>query len=209
MPKNVKIFCGPNNYTLKSVYFEESEEFIVGVDSGLDYLIENAMVIDLAIGDFDSVNPEYLQKIKTESKQVIELEKAKNMTDLTYAVDYIYNSMDYETMTIFGGIGGRIDHLLANLNILKKYDVKFCDNRTVMYALKKGKHHISNYHKYISFFAIEDCYNLSIRGFRYELDNYYLSTNDSLCVSNSGSGIIEFSKGRILVISTDDQFQET
>ncbi|MDD3127135.1 MAG: thiamine diphosphokinase [Candidatus Izemoplasmatales bacterium] len=207
MPKNIKIFCGPNNYTLKSVYFEEPDEFIVGVDSGLDYLIENEMHIDLAIGDFDSVNPLYLHKIKAESKQVIELEKAKNMTDLAYAVDYIYNSMDYETMTVFGGIGGRIDHLLANLNILKKYDVKFCDNRTVMYALKKGKHQIDNYHQYISFFAIEDCYNLSIKGFRFEINNYYLSTNDSLCVSNSGSGIIEFSKGRILIISSDDQFQ--
>ena len=60
------------------------------------------------------------------------------------------------------------------------------------------------YKKYISFFAIEDCYNLSIKGFKFSVNNYYLNTNDSLCVSNEGSGEIEFSKGKILVISSDD-----
>jgi len=208
MPKNIKIFAGPNNYNLKNVYFEEPDEYIVGVDSGLDYLIENHLRIDLAVGDFDSVKPEYLADIRARSQKLIQLDTDKNMTDLAFAIDTIYNSMDYEKMTVFGGIGGRVDHFLADLNLLKKYDLRFCDNRTTLYALKKGKHHIENFHRYISFFAIEDCYNLSIKGFRYEVDNYYLSTNDSLCVSNSGSGDIEFSKGRILVISTDDQYRE-
>lgn len=208
MPEKIKIFCGPNDYTLKNVYFEEPGEYIVGVDSGLDYLIENHLRIDLAIGDFDSVNPKYLEEIEKRSSQVIRLEVAKDMTDLAYAIDYVYNNMEYDSITVYGGIGGRVDHFLANLNLLKKYDVVFRDNRTVMYPLRKGTHHIDNFHQYISFFAIEDCYNLSIKGFRFEVTNYYLSTNDSLCVSNSGSGDVSFTKGRILVISTDDKFRE-
>lgn len=208
MPEKIKVFCGPNDYTLKNVYFEEEGEWIVGVDSGLDYLIENHIRIDLAIGDFDSVNPDYLEEIEKRSGQVIKLDVAKDMTDLAYAIDYIYNSMEYDSITVYGGIGGRVDHFLANLNLLKKYDVVFRDNRTVMYPLRKGNHHIENFHRYISFFAIEDCYNLSIKGFRFEVTNYYLSTNDSLCVSNTGSGDLSFSKGRILVISTDDKFRE-
>jgi hypothetical protein len=31
-----------------------------------------------------------------------------------------------------------------------------------------------------------------------------LSTQDSLCVSNEGSGVVEFSKGKLLVIMSDD-----
>ena len=38
------------------------------------------------------------------------------------------------------------------------------------------------------------------------INNYYLSTNDSLCVSNEGSsGEIEFTKGKILVICCNDK----
>ena len=51
---------------------------------------------------------------------------------------------------------------------------------------------------------MEDVYNFSLKGFKYTLNNYYLSANDSLCVSNEGNGELEFTKGRVLVISSDD-----
>lgn len=208
MPEKIKVFCGPGNQALKNVYFEEPGEFIVGVDSGLDYLVENGIRIDLAVGDFDSVNPLLLDEVLRRAKEVVRLSPQKNMTDLAYAIDYLYNTMEYGSITVYGGIGGRVDHFLANLNLLKKYDLCFRDSRTVMYALRKGRHHIENFHRYVSFFAIEDVYDLMLKGFNYELDHYFLRTDDSLCVSNGGSGDIEFSKGRILVIMTEDKFRE-
>lgn len=204
MSKKIKIFTGPNHYDFQRLYFEEADEFIVGVDSGLEYLLINQVAIDLAIGDFDSIDPIYLNEIEAKSKQVIRLESEKSMTDLAFAVDYIYNHLDYSAMEIYGGIGGRIDHLLANLNLMKRYDLSFQDDKHHIYVLKKGVHPIENYHRYISFFALEDCYNLSLKDFKFELNNYVLSTSDSLCVSNEGSGVLEFSKGRLLVIESDD-----
>jgi thiamine pyrophosphokinase len=162
------------------------------------------MHIDLAIGDFDSINPLYLAKIHELDSTIIRLDKEKNMTDLAYAIDYLYHNIAYDSIQIFGGIGGRIDHLYANINLLKRYDLTFIDNHSKLFSLKKGKYHIDNTHHYISFFAIEDVYGLSINGFKYELDNYYLSAADSICVSNEGSGDIHFSKGRLLVIETDN-----
>lgn len=207
MSKKIKVFTGPNNYDFDKMYFEEAEQFIVGVDSGLQYLLDNKITIDLAVGDFDSLQQKFIDDVKKISKQVIQLEKSKTMTDLAYAIDYLYNNMDYEIIEIYGGIGGRIDHLLANLNLLKRFDLTFKDNQHYIYTLRKGKHHIENYHRFISFFALEDVYNLSLKGFRYELNNYYLSTSDSLCVSNEGSGELEFSKGKLLVISSDDPWR--
>ncbi len=200
----VKIFCGPNNYDFRRLYFEEANEFLVGVDSGLDYLKDLDKAIDLAVGDFDSVSSETYEKIKGKCRQIIKLDQDKNMTDLAFTLDYIYNHMDYNVIEVYGGISGRVDHFLANVNLIKKYQFSMRDDKHVIYMLGKGKHHISNYKKYISFFAIEDVYNLSLRGFKYAVNNYYLSTNDSLCVSNEGDGEIEFTKGKILVISTDD-----
>ncbi len=207
MSKKIKVFTGPNNYDFDKMYFEEADQFIVGVDSGLQYLLDNNVNIDLAVGDFDSLQQKFIDDVKKKSKQVIQLEKSKTMTDLAYAIDYLYNNMDYQMIEIYGGIGGRIDHLLANMNLLKRFDLTFKDNQHYIYTLRKGKHKIENYHRYISFFALEDVYNLSLKGFKYELNSYYLSTSDSLCVSNEGSGELEFSKGKLLVISSDDPWR--
>ncbi len=204
MSRKVKIVTGPNNYDFSRLYFEEADEYIVGVDSGLEYLIENDVDIDLAVGDFDSLDPSFFAEVKEKSRKIITLAKEKSMTDLAYALDYLYNNIDYTSIEVYGGIGGRIDHFLANINLLKRFDLSFRDNQHYIYVLKKGKHHLDNYHRYISFFAVEDCYNLSLSGFKYTLNNYYLSTSDSLCVSNEGSGEVEFSKGRLLVVTCDD-----
>jgi thiamine pyrophosphokinase len=206
MPEKVKVFCGPNDGSLRPLYFEEAGDYLVGVDSGLDFLVENHLPIDLAIGDFDSVKPKNLEWALQTARTVVRLDPAKNVTDLAFAIDYLYNSMEYRSITVYGGISGRVDHFLANLNLLKKYDLSFRDGHTVMFALRKGRHRIENFHRYISFFAIEDVFDLTLEGFDYELDHYYLGTDDSLCVSNGGSGEIAFSKGRILVIMTDDPF---
>jgi len=205
MYKKIKVFCGPNTYDFKKLYFEEINEYLVGVDSGLEYLLNIDKQIDLAVGDFDSINSSSFEKIKEKCKEIIKLEKDKSMTDIAFALDYIYNNMDYDQIEVYGGISGRIDHFLANLNLISKYEFSMRDDYHYIYFLKKGKHEINNFKKYVSFFALEDVYGLTMKGFKFNLDSYYLSTNDSLCVSNEGSGVIEFTKGKLLVIMSDDR----
>jgi thiamine pyrophosphokinase len=204
MYNKIKIFCGPNDYDFAHLYFEESDEFLVGVDSGLEYLQSLDKDIDLAVGDFDSIDPVKYEKVKEKCRHIIKLSPEKNMTDLAYALDYVYNNMDYQVIEVYGGLTRRIDHLLANINLIKKYNFTIKDDNHFVFLLSKGKHQIDNYKKYISFFAIEDVYNLNIRGFKFSVDNYYLSTNDSLCVSNEGSGEVEFSKGKLLVVCSNE-----
>lgn len=204
MSKKIKIFCGPPNPQLIGQYFQEADEYLVGVDSGLTILLENKLEIDLAVGDFDSIDEDSLFLVKQKAKQLIQLPNHKDQTDLAFAIDYLYNHMDYQSITVYGGIGGRIDHFLANVNLIKQYDLEFIDQHHRLFPLRKGKYTLHNHRTYISFFAIEDVYDLTIKGFEYELDGYFLSTYDSLCVSNRGSGELAFSKGRLLVVMTDD-----
>ncbi|MFP4477811.1 MAG: thiamine diphosphokinase [Candidatus Izemoplasmatales bacterium] len=200
----IKIFIGPNDYDFNKLYFEESNEFIIGVDSGLEYLVKIDKEIDLAVGDFDSIDSDILEKIKSKCKKIIKLETKKNKTDLAYALDYVYNHYDYKQIEVYGGISGRVDHFIANLNLMKKYRFSLKDDSHYLYILDKGRYHIDNYKKYISFFAIEDVYGLQLKGFKYALDNYFLSTSDSLSVSNEGSGDLAFNKGKLLVIMSED-----
>lgn len=204
MNPKVKIFAGPNNYDFQNVYFQEANEYIVGVDSGLQYLIDHNLHIDLAVGDFDSIDSEYLPKIMSESDKVLQLPKKKNMTDLAYALDEIHQQVSYGEIEVYGGIGKRVDHFLANVNLMKKYWISFRDDSHYLFLLEKGTHEIKHSFQYISFFAIEDCYELSLSGFKYSLDHYFLNTSDSICVSNEGNGIVSFSKGRLLVVCANE-----
>jgi thiamine pyrophosphokinase len=136
----VKIFCGPNNYDFNHLYFEEANEFIIGVDSGLENLINLKKPIDLAIGDFDSIKVDILNTIEDNCKKIIRLSPEKNMTDLAYALDYVYNNIDYDSIEVYGGISGRMDHFLANINLIKKYDFSIKDDNHYIYMLKKGKY---------------------------------------------------------------------
>ncbi len=204
MASRIKVFAGPNDYDARRLYQEEAGELLVGVDSGLDRMLAADLPIDIAVGDFDSIDPAHVGLVKARAGLVLTLPAEKNVTDLAYALDYLYNHVAYDSIVVYGGIGGRVDHLVANINLMKKYDLSFEDDNHRMFTLRKGTHAIGNPKRYVSFFAIEDCYDLSIKGFRYELDHHFLGTDDSLCVSNEGSGVVAFSKGRLLVIETDD-----
>lgn len=204
MARKIKIFAGPNTYSFHKIYFEEADEILVGCDSGLSYLLDNDMRIDLAVGDFDSLSPDKVQSVYDKAKKIIALPKEKNSTDLAAALDYVYNNMIFDVIEVYGGLGGRIDHMIANLNLMKRYPISFRDDKHLLFVLRKGLHEIVNVHKYISFFALEDVFSLTLQGFKYELQDYYLSTSDSLGVSNEGSGIVDFSKGRLLVVCSNE-----
>ncbi|MCK7485778.1 MAG: hypothetical protein MZU97_09680 [Bacillus subtilis] len=65
---------------------------MVGVDSGLDRMLEAGLPIDLAVGDFDSIDPAHVGLgAKLAPGIVVELPADKNVTDLAFAVDYVYN----------------------------------------------------------------------------------------------------------------------
>lgn len=155
----------------------------IGVDKGVEYLLAQNIMPILAIGDFDSINHESYQKLQKLKIETITLNSEKDETDLEVAIKYIYQ--DYQKINIYGGLGNRIDHTLININLLKKYPkLVFYDDYSKVFILKKGKHIIQPDFKYYSFFAIEDNTLIDLLNFKYELKNYHLKLDDSLCVSN-------------------------
>ena len=160
--------------------------------------------IDVAIGDFDSIDPAFLPAVRAAAGIVVELPKRKDVTDLACAVEYVLKRHAVDGIVVYGGIGGRVDHLFANVNLMKRHDIAFEDDFTRMTALPPGVHRLANVRPHVSFFALEPCRGLSLRGFSYELTDYDLNPGDSLCVSNSGQGEIAFATGRLLVVASDD-----
>lgn len=90
---------------------------VVAADSGIDHAHALGLVVDLAIGDFDSVSPEGLSRADAEGATVERHPTAKDATDLELALDAALK-LGPAHIHVLGGHGGRLDHLLANALLL-------------------------------------------------------------------------------------------
>ena len=69
----------------------------------------------LAVGDFDSVTEEERQVIQKRALRFVQAQPEKDDTDLELALLTIFEQNPQAEVTIFGALGGRIDHMLANV----------------------------------------------------------------------------------------------
>jgi thiamine pyrophosphokinase len=199
----IKLFTGPLNYDVDALYEREDPEFIIGVDQACKILMDKGIPIDVALGDFDSLDEGLLEKVTQYSRSIKQFDTIKDYTDTFLAVDYAL-TYPHDEIIIYGGLGKRIDHTLANINLLKMGNIKIIDDHTKMYILEPGSYYIENKYDYISFFAVEDVLGLTLKGFKYELNNISLEVDDPLCISNEAEGMLSFVSGMLLVIHQNE-----
>ena len=196
-----------NNIDLTSYDF--SNKVVVGIDKGayLGYLAN--IKLDYAIGDFDSISACEL-KLLEEYTKVIKLNPIKDDTDTMHALNMFAGS---DKIIILGGImGPRIDHFVANLKLFYKFsNLVMIDNNTMIMEVKNDDRFPKDEYKYFSLFALEDVYDLTLEGFKYSLNNYFLSKENPLAVSNEITSYIakvNFSSGKLLLIKTKGEEYE-
>lgn len=182
-------------------------DFLIGVDRGALWLLQNNVIPDVAIGDFDSVTKKEFQKIKQKVKKVFEFEKEKNATDLELAVDYAIG-LKPKHVTIFGGVGTRLDHTIAAVHLLEKLPTsgKIIDSRNEIQLVRKTLH-IFPSHRYVSILPHTKKIIVSLSGFVYPLSRKELVRSTSIGISNEVVGkkaVIEVHEGIALVIKSRD-----
>ncbi len=184
--------------------FNFQNRYVIGVDEGAYVALRNNVKLDVAIGDFDSIDPEKLAYVKGKTK-VIQLPQEKNETDTMAALKLCKAAT---RIIILGGIQGkRIEHFIANLILMENYPkVEMLDNNSHMYIMDSSFSIKKNDYKFISFFALRET-RLTLEGFSYPLNNYILKNNDPLTISNeltSPMGIVTIKDGRVLVIQSKE-----
>lgn len=183
---------------------------LIAADKGVEAYIQNGFFPDYALGDFDSIGEEYkhiLDKIKVEK-----FNPEKNNTDTEIAFLKAI-SLGATEIAFLGVTGTRLDHVMANLGLLRealKRDIKayIIDDNNKIYLKNKGIRLKKEFGDYISFQAFgSPVNNFSIKGSKYELYNHKLLIGDSLCVSNEFIDEyidISFKEGEVLVIYSRD-----
>jgi thiamine pyrophosphokinase len=92
---------------------------VVAADSGIELAQALGLRIHLAVGDFDSVDPDALRRAKVDGARVERHPQAKDATDLELALDAAC-SLGPRRIVVLGGHGGRVDHQLGNLLVLAR-----------------------------------------------------------------------------------------
>ena len=175
-----------SDYTYYKDKIDENS-YIICADGGIKHIEALGLTPDIIIGDFDSSeNTE-----KYSNKIVYPAEK--DDTDLGLALSYAYKK-GFTKCVAIGCLGGRLDHTLANIHLLKyAYDkniaLELIDSNTKV-ILVKGNAELSNDgYKYISVFPLGDtARGISYEGLKYPLLNATLKAGLPIGVSNQFEG---------------------
>jgi thiamine pyrophosphokinase len=92
---------------------------IIAVDGGINHCMQMNVIPSLIIGDLDSTSAEILSKIP--HIPVIKHPPDKDLSDMELALIEALSHNPSE-ITLFGALGTRADHSLANLYLLTRYE---------------------------------------------------------------------------------------
>ena len=93
------------------------DALVIAADSGLDHAVALGRAVDLIVGDLDSVDPDLLAAARAAGTPVESHPRDKDETDLELALAAAM-TRGAQAVTVVGGAGGRLDHVLANLAVL-------------------------------------------------------------------------------------------
>ncbi|WP_438529525.1 thiamine diphosphokinase [Cetobacterium sp.] len=177
-------------------------EHLFCADGGAKKALELNYIPKEVWGDFDSLDQISLDLLKSNNVIIKKFNKDKDFTDGELLISYV-TSLNYDEIYVVGGLGGRIDHMLTNINLIFKYkNIIFIDRFEKLFLVTPNFGLKNNLNKRISFIPFSDAIeNLTLEGFFYPLKNHTLKRGDSTCLSNiitSNEAFISFSSGKLL-----------
>ncbi len=160
------------------------DDIVIAVDGGYAVLTESGIAPDCIVGDFDSLG------VVPEGENVVVLPSEKDVTDMFTAIN-LGVEKGGTLFHIYGGTGGRLDHTIANFQLLRYFAEKgveliFYGDGFALTALKDGGISLEGEKgSYVSVFSLSDVSEgVTLKGLKYPLENYTLTSAFPLGVSN-------------------------
>lgn len=205
MDKGKCIIIAASDFNQECIIKEENDLLIVADAGYMNFeKIKNLNNddIDLLIGDFDSLNN------LPDNVKIRRLNPIKDDTDVMDAIKHAL-ALGYKEFELYGCIGGRIEHSLANISTLGFIKInnahgRIINGNQVIELLDEEEIEFDeNYQGYISVFAFSNEVVLSLHNFKYNLEYYKLLNTFPLGIDNEFIGRyskIEIHKGKALII---------
>lgn len=163
-------------------------DYVIAADGGYLHLQKLGTVSDMLLGDFDSLGDVPFHP------NTIRLDPVKDDTDMMFAVKTAMD-MGYRRFMLYGGLGGRLDHTLANIQALAYLSRRgargfLLGGGAVITAVTNGKLEFDiDCRGYVSVFCHgEWAKGVYERGLKYSLTGALLTNDMPLGVSNEFTG---------------------
>ncbi len=184
------------------------QDLILCADGGLKHANKLQLKADIVVGDLDSNHLELPKET-----EIIRYPIEKDETDTMLAAK-VALERGCKDILIFGGLGGRFDHSLANLSLLvwikqKGGNGRLMDEKNEIFILLAGKTEIPKRDGWrISFFPMNgDAKGVTLTGFKYPLNHYHLKSDFPIAISNefvSETATVEFEEGILAAVLAKD-----
>ena len=182
-------------------------DYVIAADRGFDSLMAYGVKPDLAVGDFDSLGH------RPSHPNVIQLPAEKDDTDMVYAIRKGLE-LGYRRFILLGGVGGRLEHTLGNLQLLDwltrhRAQGFLAGEKTVATCIRDGMSLTfpPSMSGYLSVFCNSGtAEGVDLSGLKYPLAGYILTGDFPLGVSNQfldGPASVSVGKGSLLLIWED------
>lgn len=176
---------------------------VVAADSGLEYAIFHGVTPDGVVGDMDSIrDPATLARFS--DGQIERYSSAKDWTDTEIAMDYLWKR-SINDISIIGGGGGRLDHLMAIIALFERprFPRKWYTDREEVTLIESEIHFTGTAGEIVSFFpAGPDLVTMKTDGLRWPLNHFEWRHGD-VGVSNECTGgpcQVTVRSGRLLMV---------
>ncbi len=185
----------------------KNADFIIACDSGYLHAVKAGIVPDLLVSDFDSFDG-----ILNPSMEIVRAVPEKDDTDTLLALKEAMHR-GYSDIMIVGGLGGRMDHTLANIS-LTAFAAKngaichLIDEHHQIFAIKDDSIMVKKgYWRWLSVFAMDsEVHGVTLRGVKYPLKDAVLTNTYPIGVSNEfteSAAIITAERGTMLIVLSD------
>ena len=182
----------------------KSSDMIIAVDGAANTLIDNGIIPNVAVGDFDSIDSSSKDNIAT----IVHMEN-QNKTDLEKTLDWCIDH-NYLCLSIFGISGKSEDHFLGNFFIINEYAdsidcIIYTDYSTITPCI--GKTTFKSFDgETVSIVSFEQENKVTSTNLEYPLDAYKLSPSARAIRNKSlGETFTIESSDKVMVFQIKDE----
>ncbi len=195
---------------MSETFSPEPDDLVIAADGGLLHLQNLHITPDIIIGDFDSLGR------VPQQPEAIRYPVEKDDTDMMLAIKSGLEA-GFSQFILYGGLGGRFDHSLANIQCLAYLANRnargfLAGDGTVLTVIRDGALHfnagMSGTISVISFGSTAE--GVTLQGLKYPLKDAVLKNDSTLGISNEftrSAASVSVRKGSLIVIWFAETFE--
>lgn len=186
-----------------------SYDYIICSDGGANHAYNMDILPDYIIGDLDSIDKNIIEYYKSNNVKFEKFPTKKDETDTELCIE-LSDKLKAKEIHLIGALGGRIDHTIANINLLyyiRKRGIipKIISEKEEIYIAMNEELIIDGeIGDTISILPIKnDAKDVTLKNLEYPLKNYDIKFSRPLGISNVMTNVncnIKVNEGSLIII---------